>query len=135
MDGILHVYDKRYPEKGIQKRTPQNLFVENYLYTQVDSAGNRDSSVETEFLAQIESRASMVLEKITANARRGSLPDLTLEEKEAWVKYSYTQYSRVPETQSRHKEEILQEVLGEIEFLGKIGVVKCIMGPKNWTTS
>ena len=121
MDGILHVFDRRYPEKGIQKRTPQNQYVENYLYTQVDSAGNRDSSVETEFLAQIESRASLVLRKIIVNARRGSPPNLTLEEKEAWVKYSYTQYSRVPETLNRHKDEIHQEVFDEMGFLGKIG--------------
>ena len=121
MDGILHVYDRRYPEKGIQKRTPQNLYVENYLYTQVDAAGNRDSSVETEFLAQIESRASLVLEKIIVNARRGSPPNLSFEEKEAWVKYSYTQYSRVPETLKQHEEEIRQNVYDEIGVLRKIG--------------
>ena len=117
-DGILYVFDRRFPHKGIQKRTPRNLFVERDLYTQVDYYGTKDVSVETEFLARLESKASPVIEKIVNAARRGDPPNLSPDEKYTWVKYSYTQFKRVPETREKHKEEIRQEILREIDFIG-----------------
>ena len=118
-DGILHVFDKRFPHKGVQKRTPRNLFVESDLYTQFDDKGAKDVSVETEFLAPLEGKASPVIEKIVSAARQGAPAKLSPDEKDIWVEFTYIQFKRVPERREKHKEEIFQEIRGEIDFIGQ----------------
>ena len=118
-NGILYVFDRRFPHKGIQKRTPRNLFVERDLYTQVDDDGTKDVSVETEFLARLESEASPVLEKIVTAARRGHPPNLSPVEKDIWVKFSYIQFKRVPETREKFTKELRQDIRREINFIGQ----------------
>ena len=116
-DGILYVFDKRFPHKGVQKRTPRNLFVEGDFYTQFDDKGNKDVSVETEFLAPLEGEASPVIERIVSAARRGDPPNLSPDEKDVWVRFSYNQFVRVPEKREKYKEEILEEIRNEIDFI------------------
>ena len=118
-DGILYVFDKRFPHKGVQKRTPRNLFVEGDLYTQLDEKGIKDVSVETEFLAPLDGKANPVIAKIVSAARRGNPPNLSPDEKDFWMKFSYIQFKRVPERREKHKEEIFQEVRREIDFIGQ----------------
>ena len=117
--GILHVFDKRFPQKGIQKRTPKNLFVERDFYTQVDAKGTKDVSVETEFLARLESEASLVIEKIVSAGRRGNFPDLSPDEREILKTFFFTQFSRVPNTQDRATDEVRQMILARIDFAGQ----------------
>ena len=116
-DGILYVFDKRFPHKGVQKRTPRNLFVEGDFYTQFDDKGNKDVSVETEFLAPLEGKANPVIERIVSAARRGDPPNLSPDEKDVWVRFSYNQFVRVPEKREKYKEEILEEIRNEIDFI------------------
>ncbi len=118
-DGILHVFDSRRPHKGVQKRTPRNLFVEGDFYTQVDGDGTKDVSVETEFLARLDSDASPVIEKIVNAARRGCPPNLSVAEKDVWVEFTYIQFKRVPERREKNKEEILQEMRRKLDFIGR----------------
>ena len=115
--GIFHVYDKRFPEKGIQTRTSQNLFVEGQLYTQVDADGAKDVSVETGFLSVLEGKASPVIEKMICAAKRGRPINLTPEEKNIWINFFYCQYARVPETTRNIKEQVRQELDKDIELL------------------
>lgn len=89
-DGILYVFDKRFPHKGVEGRTPRNLFVEGDFYTQFDDKGTKDVSVESEFLAPLEDKASLVIEKIVNAARRGDPPNLSPGEKDVWVRFSYS---------------------------------------------
>ena len=116
-DGILYVFDKRFPQKGVQKRTPRNLFVEGDLYTQFDETGTKDVSVETEFLAPLEGKAGPVIEKIVSAARRGDTPNLSVAEKDVWVEFTYIQFKRVPERREKNKEEILQEMRRKLDFI------------------
>lgn len=116
-DGILYVFDRRFPHKGVQKRTPRNLFVEGDLYTQFDDRGTKDVSVETEFLAPLESEASPIIEKIVSAARQGAPANLSPAEKDIWVEFTYIQFKRVPERLEKHKEEIFEEIRREIDFM------------------
>ena len=120
--GFLYVFDSRYPEKGIWKTKPENVFVERHLYTQIEADGSKDASVETKFLASIESDASPVLEKIVCGARRGFLPCLTPAEKYIWFRFFYCQLIRVPERREKHSEEVRQIVLTEIEVISRLGL-------------
>lgn len=117
--GILYVFDRRVPHKGVQKRTPRNLFVEGDLYTQFDEKGTKDVSVETEFLAPLEGKASPVIEKIVSAARQGDPAKLSPDQKDIWVEFTYIQFKRVPERREKHKEEIFQEIRREIDFIGQ----------------
>ena len=119
LDGILHVFDKRFPEKGVQKRTARNLFVEGDFYTQFDDGGTKDVSVETEYLAPLEGKASPVIEKIVNAARRGVRPNLSPAEKDIWVNFSYNQFVRVPETREKFTKETRQDIRREIDFIGQ----------------
>ena len=118
-EGNLYFYDKRHPDKGVRKRAPKNLFYERHLYTQVEEDGTQDASVETEFLAVLESEANPVFERIVSAARRGDTPNLSPDEKNIWVEFTYIQFKRVPERREKHKEEIFQEIRREIEFIGQ----------------
>ena len=106
--GILHVFDNRFPQKGIQKRTPKNLFVERDFYTQVDAKGTKDVSVETEFLARLESEASLVIENTVSDGRRGNFPNLSPDEREVLQTFFVTQFSRVPDTLDSATDEVRQ---------------------------
>ena len=117
-EGNLYFFDKENPKRGIRKRAPKNLFHGRHLYTMVEEDGTQDASVETEYLAVLESEASPIIEKIVSGARRGFSPDLSSWEKDVWVTFFYKQFGRVPETRETHTEKIRQEILREIEFIG-----------------
>ena len=118
-EGKLYVYDKSHPDKGVQKKDPQKTFVRRHFYSQEEEDGTRDVSVETQFLAPLESDASLVIEKIVNAARRGQTPGLSSDEKDIWVKFSYNQFVRVPETRETYKEEVFQELRSELDFIGQ----------------
>ena len=118
-EGKLYVYDKSHPDKGVQKKDPKKTFVRRHFYSQEEEDGTRDVSVETQFLAPLESDASPVIEKIVNAARRGQPPGLSSDEKDIWVKFSYNQFVRVPETRETYKEEIFQELRSELDFIGQ----------------
>ena len=117
-EGKLYVYDKSHPDKGVQKKDPRKTFVRPHLYSQEEEDGTLDVSVETGFLAPLESDASLVIEKIISAARRGNPPNLSPGERDIWVTFSYVQFKRVLERREKHKEEIFQEIRREIDFIG-----------------
>jgi len=114
-DGILHVFDKRFPEKGVQKRTPRNLFVKGDLYTQFDDKGIKDVSVETEYLSPLEGKAHLAIEKIVSAARTRIVPDLSEIERRSFVEYFGTQVTRLPERRRRFMEEAKRDVVEKID--------------------
>ncbi|MDE0463423.1 MAG: DUF4238 domain-containing protein [Caldilineaceae bacterium] len=118
-EGKLYVYDKDHPDKGVQKKDPRKTFVRRHFYSQEEEDGTRDVSVETQFLAPLESDASLVIEKIVNAARQGQTPGLSSDEKDIWVKFSYNQFVRVPEMRETYKEKIFQEIRSELDFIGR----------------
>ena len=119
-EGNLSFYDKKYPDKGVRKRAPKNLFYERHLYTQVEEDGTRDASVETEFLSRLENDASPVIEKIVASARRGQFPNLSSVEKDIFVKFFYNLFVRVPDVRDQYFDVVRQMVMDRLEFTKKI---------------
>lgn len=117
--GFFFVYDKRHPDKGVQKRMLENLFVERHLYTQVDANGAKDVSVETEYLASLESKASRLFNKLVFATRRGDPPRLTPVEKDVCIEFFYCQHMRVPERGGRSKEEAYQRSKRRIDFMSQ----------------
>ena len=99
-EGRLYFFDKRYPDKGVRRSTPKNLFVHRYLYTQHDKDGNKDSTVETA-LGHLEGRVSPIISRIIRSARKQKTPDLMTTEKKDWSLYSYIQWGRVPDIRER----------------------------------
>ena len=94
--GRLYFYDKRFPEKGVQRSTPENLFVVKHLHTQHLDSGEKDFSIEEE-LSILEGKANKVIEKIVEKARSGKVPYLTSRERETFDKFFYFQWKRVPD--------------------------------------
>lgn len=95
-EGCLYFYDKRFPKKGIQKATPNNLFVERYLYTLYLYSGEKDFSGEEE-LSRLEGKSNGIIEKIVTMARSGRVPYLTSSEKGVFDRFFYFQWKRVPD--------------------------------------
>lgn len=119
-EGNLSFYDKRHSDKGVRKRAPKNLFYERHLYTQVAEDGTQDASVETEFLAVLESQASPVIEKIISAARLGHPPNLSPVEKDIWLRFYYGLFSRVPDRLDVASDEVRQIVLARIHFASQL---------------
>ena len=63
-EGRLYFYDKRFPEKGIRRSIPKNLFVEKYLYTLHLDSGEKDFSGEGK-LSRLEGEANKIIEKLS----------------------------------------------------------------------
>ena len=116
-DGKLHVYDKNYPHRGVQKKDPRKVFVKRRLYTQEEEDGKRDASVETEYLAPLESDASPIVEKIVNSARRGGPLNLSPDERRIWGEFYYNLFARVPDTLDTATDMAHQMVLAEIDFV------------------
>jgi hypothetical protein len=95
-NGKLYFFSKRFPDKGVLRTTPENLFHERHLYTATDKEGIEDLTLES-FYAEIESRADRVIEKIVISARNRDKPHLTREEREIWDDFLYFQWKRVPD--------------------------------------
>lgn len=119
-EGKLYVYDKYHPDKGVQKKDPKKTFVRRHFYSQEEEDGTLDVSVETGFLAPLESDASPVLEKIVNAVRRGQTPNLSSDEKDIWVKFFYILFARVPDRIDKASDVVRQIVLAKIDFASQL---------------
>ena len=119
-DGILYVFDRRFPHKSVQKRTPRNFFVEDDLHTQVDDNGTKDVSVETEFLARLESEASPVIEKTVSAARMRLIPELSAIERRFFVTFFYYQLMRLPAVRDEFVDEVSEEMTSYLAAAAKV---------------
>ena len=120
-EGILYVYDKSRPDKGVRKRDPKNLFFKRHLYTQVAGDGTRDVSVETEFLSPLESDASPVIEKIVGAARMKLVPELSAIERRYFsVTFFYYQLMRLPAVRDDFVDEVSEELISYLEAASRV---------------
>lgn len=119
-EGKLYVYDKNHPKKGVQKKDPKKTFVRRHLYSQEEEDGTRDVSVETEFLAPLESDASQVIEKIISTARMKLVPELSAIEKRAFLKFFYYQMMRLPAVRNNFVDEVSEELTSYLEAASRV---------------
>ena len=119
-EGKLYVYDKNHPEKGVQKKDPKKTFVRRHLYSQEEEDGTRDVSVETEFLAPIESDASPVIEKIISAARMKLVPELSAIEKRSFLTFFYYQMMRLPAVRNNFVDEVSEELTSYLEAESRV---------------
>ena len=103
-DGHLHVFDKRFLERGVICTGPANVFVQRDIYNQRGEDGSWDVSVE-QMLGRLESVANNVVEKIVTAARQRKIPNLTKEEKKVWDEFVYIQWKRVPDVHNKTMSE------------------------------
>ncbi len=94
--GMLYVYDKSRPEKGIRRDQPNNLFVEGHRYSAIRPDGSRDPALEGR-LSRLEGAAETVLNRIVEAARGNQTPSLTATELAIWLRYFVIQWKRVPD--------------------------------------
>lgn len=119
-EGKLYVYDKSHPEKGVQKKDPKKTFVRRHLYSQEEEDGTRDVSVETEFLAPLESDASPVIEKIISAARMKLVPELSAIEKRSFLTFFYYQMIRLPAVRNDFVDEVSEELTSYLEAESRV---------------
>ena len=119
-EGLLYVFDKSRPDKGVRKRDPKNLFYKRHLYTQVAGDGTRDASVETDFLTPIENSASPVIEKIVSAARMKSVPELSEFEWRSFVKFFYYQLMRLPAVRDDFVDEVSEELTSFLDAESRV---------------
>lgn len=115
-EGRLYFYNKRFPEKGVQRSIPKSVFVKNQLHTQYLDSGEKSVSIEEE-LSRLEGKANEVIEKIVEKARSGKVPYLTSQEKETFDKFFYFQWKRVSDFLNERlpEHEIEKVILDGIE--------------------
>ena len=110
--GQLHCCRWEEAKPRFWKARPRNAFVEGHLYTKRDSSGIPDMSVEVH-LAEVESAASPVIEKIVNHSLQGRCPCLAAKEREALILFFIHHHRRTPENRPL-VEESLDGRLAEI---------------------
>ncbi len=94
--GDLYCYEKDSRDRCVTRRNSKTLFAERHLYSFFDLDGKRDYSTETKHLAEIEDKASPIVDKIVCNARKDELPDLTPDENNVWIEFFLMLWRRLP---------------------------------------
>ena len=97
--GMLQVFDRQRPQRGVQPQSPRDTFVEKHLYSTKLKDGRRDRSLE-DWFASLEGLVAPIVNKIVKNARRNLPAGLSEEERELWDFYLAMQWRRVPEFHS-----------------------------------
>jgi hypothetical protein len=98
--GKLFFFNKRHPEKGVIATSPRNLFCQTHLYTAKSKDGEIDVELERHY-ADLEGRASPVVDKIVTCARNGRRPHLSAKERAIWDLVFYHQWKRVPDVRDQ----------------------------------
>lgn len=108
----LHLwsFDKRHPERGVERKPIKRLFRVQHLYTIRRRDGTRDTTTETR-LSAIESRARPVLNRVIADARAGRATALSQPERRALVDLFIAQHRRSPDL---HREVLVRQVVADI---------------------
>ena len=102
--GMLHVFDKQRPERGVFKSSPKNAFLKRDFNTMLDSNRERDYSVENEF-SRIEGLASQIITKVLHSSPEGKFPNLSPDDKNTLDRFVYTMRSRNPEFRTNFKTD------------------------------
>ncbi len=99
-NGLLHAAHTRGGTTAVFPSSPRNSFVERHWHTQILTGGARDISVEHALSEQIESPASIVVQKIIAAAAQDDLPCLSRDERRTWDSFFVNQRIR---TRDHHR--------------------------------
>ncbi|WP_398466531.1 DUF4238 domain-containing protein [Tardiphaga sp.] len=94
--GLLHFYNKRTPEKGVQSTRPGNLHVKTHLYSKILSDGTKDVALELRYAA-LEGVAEPIFAELVNAALRGRTPRIPSTTREVIDHFAYEQMRRVPE--------------------------------------
>ncbi|MCJ2133301.1 DUF4238 domain-containing protein [Methylobacterium sp. J-026] len=94
----LHLwsFDKRHPERGVERKPIARLFREWHLYTFVGTDGSRDTSSET-LLSASEGRTEPILKRLVAEARGGRLHRPSTADRGILVDFLIAQLRRAPD--------------------------------------
>lgn len=95
-EGMLWVYDKRVPGRGIWRSRPKGIFKERHVYTVAHPDGSPSALVERA-LGKVESAADPVLGRIVDRVRAGRSPDLSTDDRRTLLLFFYVQHKRSPE--------------------------------------
>lgn len=119
----LWSFDKRHPERGIERKPIKRLFRVKHLYTTRRRDGTRDTSTETR-LSAIETRAGRVVDRVVAEARAGRVPYLADADRRALVDLFISQHRRSPDIHrgvlvDRTTSDIIASSMADWEMLGR----------------
>ena len=109
-DGQLWSFDKRHPERGVERRPIKRLFQVRHLYTIRRRDGTRDTTTETR-LSGIESRAAPVLERVITDARAGRTTAFSEADRRALVDLLISQHRRSPDL---HRKVLIRRTVDSI---------------------
>lgn len=108
----LHLwsFDKRHPERGVERKPIKRLFRVKHLYTIRRRDGTRDTTTETR-LSAIESREGPVLERVVSDARAGRSTALGEADRRALVDLFISQHRRAPDL---HRKVLIRRTVDSI---------------------
>ncbi len=118
-------YDKRKPDKPVERRNLRTIFCEPNLYVDIDKANNRDVSLERDIYGKLENDAEPIVEKIIDSARKGKLPGLSSNEKFTWDEFIITQTRRTPEA----RDSLIGDFDFEKSYFSLIADLESSIGP------
>lgn len=106
----LFSFDKRHPERGVERKPIRRLFQAQHLYTVRHLDGTRDTSTETR-LSVIEGRAGSVIARAVDDARAGRPTPWSVADRKALIDLLIAQFRRSPDL---HQRVLLRPTAEEI---------------------
>ncbi len=94
--GLLHFYNKKTPEKGVQCTTPGNLHVRTHLYSKILRDGTKDVALELRYAA-LEGVTEPIFGQLINAGLDGRTPLIPTTIREVIDHFTYEQMRRVPE--------------------------------------
>lgn len=97
-DGWLHWYRCGDPVSAIRRARSSEVFLERDLYTTTSASGSKNPGTERA-LSRLETEATPILSRIICEAREGTCPELSADQKTIWYSFFLTQWRRTPDNQ------------------------------------
>jgi hypothetical protein len=98
--GYLYFVDRPNLQAGVQPAKPENLLLEKHLYSKFLRDGARDATLERRY-SKLEGIVNPLIDDITRCVLDGVIPKLSDTAKDAWDRFLYEQWRRVPDMHNR----------------------------------
>ena len=116
--GMLHIFDRQRPERGVFKSSPKNAFLKRDFNTTLDSNRERDYHVENEF-SQIEGLASQTITKVIRALRKDKFSNISPGDKNTLDRFVHTMCSRSPDFRTYFKANWEKEFIEGYDRVAK----------------
>ena len=113
-------YYNKIKRSPIAHRNISKVFCAKRIFWGTDIEGKEDKTLESDFYSEMDSAASVIVDRMVGCIRSGMLPSLTMTQKRSWDDFIFFQMKRLPgihrlSIQRELLDQSLRSIVSEIE--------------------